>query len=127
MTQAKFYICRHCGNIVAMVHDSGVPLICCGEKMQELTPNTTEAAHEKHLPVITTAQNLVTVAVGSAAHPMVQEHFIQWICLETNLGRQRKALEPGQAPQASFALVEGEQPLAAYAYCNLHGLWKTEL
>lgn len=127
MIKTKFYLCRHCGNIIAMVHSSGVPVVCCGEKMQELVPNTTEAAREKHLPVLSIAGNLVTVAVGSAAHPMAQEHFIEWICLVTKQGCQRKVLQPGAEPKAVFALTEGDAPLAAYAYCNLHGLWKTEL
>ena len=122
----KFYICRHCGNLVGMVHTSGVPMICCGEKMEALVPNTTEAAGEKHLPVVSVEGDTVRVAVGSVAHPMTPEHSIQWIYLETEQGGQRKALQPGDAPEAVFALT-GDKPVAVYAYCNLHGLWMTKL
>ena len=126
MSKLKFYICRHCGNIVVKVHDSGVPVVCCGEKMQELVPNTTDAAVEKHVPVIEVSGSTVTVKVGSTPHPMIQEHSIQWICLETEKGYQHKALHPGEEPKAVFALTSDDQPTAAYAYCNLHGLWKAE-
>jgi superoxide reductase len=122
----KFYICAHCGNIIAYAHASGVPVVCCGEKMGELVPNTVEAAHEKHLPVIAVSGTAVTVKVGSVEHPMTEAHSIQWIALETKQGNQRKELKPGDKPEATFALVEGDEVVAAYAYCNLHGLWKTE-
>lgn len=125
MAEMKFYICLHCGNIIAKVKDSGVPVICCGEAMKELVPNTVDAAKEKHLPVITVSGNIVTVTVGSVLHPMTPEHYIQWICIETKNGRQRKTLEPGKEPKAKFALTDGDEIVAAYAYCNLHGLWKT--
>ncbi len=120
----KFYVCKHCGNIIAYAKNSGVPVMCCGERMSELVPNTVDAAQEKHLPVISRKGNLVTVEVGSVAHPMTEAHSIQWIALETRQGNQRKELKPNEAPQAVFALVEGDEPVAAYAYCNLHGLWK---
>ena len=120
----KFYICKHCGNIIAKVKDAGVPVVCCGEKMAELVPGTTEAAHEKHIPVYEVKDNVVNVTVGSVEHPMLDVHYIEWISLQTNYGNQRKALNPGDAPKASFALLEGEQIEAVYAYCNLHGLWK---
>ncbi len=123
----KFYICKHCGNIVGMVNDAGVPLVCCGEKMSELVANTTDAAQEKHVPVVTVDGNLVTVEVGSVAHPMLEEHYIQWIALETEQGNQRKPLAPGAEPKAVFALAPGDKAIAAYEYCNLHGLWKAEL
>ena len=124
--QFEVYKCAHCGNIVEVVHGGGASLVCCGEKMQELTANTTEAAQEKHLPVIAVNESLVTVTVGETVHPMAEEHSIQWIYLQTKKGGQRKALKPGEAPKAVFALAEDE-PVAAYAYCNLHGLWKTEI
>ncbi len=127
MSETKFYICRHCGNIIAKVHDSGVPVVCCGEAMQELLPNTTDAAQEKHVPQISVQGSLVTVTVGSVEHPMTEQHFIQWITLETQQGIQRKALHPNEAPKAAFALAEGDAPVAAYAYCNLHGLWKASV
>ena len=120
----KFYRCAHCGNIVTFLHDSGVPVICCGEKMTELVPGTVDAALEKHVPVAEEKGNMVHVAVGAVAHPMLPEHYIEWIVLETNQGSQIKKLQPGQAPEAVFALAEGEKMVAVYAYCNLHGLWK---
>ena len=122
----KFYICNHCGNIIAYVKSSGVPVVCCGEKMQELVPNTTDAAVEKHVPVIQIDGSKVTVTVGSAEHPMIPEHYIQWIALATRQEIREKELQPGQKPQAEFMLCEGDEAEAAYAYCNLHGLWKAE-
>ena len=98
-------------------------MMCCGQKMTELVPGSTDAAQEKHVPVIKVDGDKVTVSVGSAAHPMVPEHFIEWIYLQTEKGGQRKALVPGAAPEAVFALTD-DKPVAAYAYCNLHGLWK---
>lgn len=126
MSEQKFFICPHCGNLVGMIHNSGVPLVCCGEEMLELTPNTTDASQEKHVPVITIQGETVTVEIGSVPHPMVDAHYIEWIYLETRHGGQRKALAPGAAPKASFALTDDE-PVAAFAYCNLHSLWKKEV
>lgn len=123
---SKFRICRHCGNLVGMIHDSGVPMICCGEPMAELEANTVEASVEKHLPVVSVDGDRISVSVGSAAHPMVEEHYIQWIYLQTEHGGQRKALNPGDAPEAVFTVTD-DKPVAVFAYCNLHGLWKTEL
>ena len=123
MAQRKFFICKHCGNIVGMVFDAKVPLVCCGEKMAELTPNTVDAAQEKHVPVITVNGNLVHVAIGSAEHPMLDAHYIQWVYLETEKGGQRKELHPGEKPEVTFALAEDDKAVAAYEYCNLHGLW----
>ena len=123
---AKFYICRHCGNLVGMVHNSGVSMICCGEKMEALVPNTVEASGEKHLPVVTLENGVLTVNVGSVEHPMLPEHFIQWIYVETENGGMRRALKPGDKPIATFCVGE-DKPIAAYAYCNLHGLWMTTL
>ena len=120
----KFYICKHCGNIIAFAEDKGVPVVCCGEKMSELVPGTTDAATEKHVPVYSVEGNLVRVKVGSVEHPMVDVHFIQWIAVESKQGVQIKYLQPGQAPEAVFALAEGDELVAVYEYCNLHGLWK---
>ncbi|MCI1733676.1 MAG: desulfoferrodoxin [Bacteroidales bacterium] len=120
----KFFRCRHCGNIIAYVHSSGVKVVCCGEPMQELVPNTTDAAQEKHVPVVEVSGNKVTVTVGSVEHPMTPEHYIQWICLQTKQGNQRKELKPGEKPCACFTLCEGDEVVAAFEYCNLHGLWK---
>lgn len=122
----RFYLCRHCGNLVGLIHDSGVPLVCCGEKMEALVPNTAEAAGEKHLPVVSVKDGTVQVNVGAVPHPMTDAHSIQWVYLETEHGGQRKALLPGDAPTVTFCVGE-DKPLAVYAYCNLHGLWKTEL
>ena len=122
----KFYICRHCGNLVGMVHDSGVPIVCCGEKMQPLVPNTVEASGEKHLPAVTMEDGVLHVRVGSVEHPMLPEHYIQWIYVMMENGGQRRALKPGDAPEASFCLG-GDKAVAVYAYCNKHGLWKTTL
>ncbi len=124
---AKFYLCETCKNVVEMVHDSGVTPVCCGKPMMELVPNTTDAAGEKHLPVISQSGNTVQVSVGSAAHPMSEEHSIQWICLESAEGCQLKKLSADAAPEAVFALADGDAPKAVYAYCNLHGLWKTDI
>lgn len=122
----KFRICRKCGNLVGMVHDSGVPLICCGEKMEELMPNTVEASGEKHLPVVTVTDDILTVNVGSVDHPMLDAHLIEWIFVQTEHGGQRKAFKAGDAPHAEFCL-KGDKAIAVYAYCNLHGLWMTEV
>jgi len=124
MMELKFYRCTHCGNIVAVVKSSGVPVMCCGEKMQEIVPGTTDAAVEKHVPVFEVQDNKVVVTVGSVAHPMLEEHYIEWIALQTKSGNQRKALKPGEEPKACFALCEGDEVEAVYAYCNLHSLWK---
>lgn len=122
-----FYKCEHCGNIIAHINDSGVRCVCCNEEMKELVPNTTDAAGEKHVPVISVDGNTVTVTVGAVEHPMLDAHSIQWIILETKFGRQRKELAPGEKPVAVFALAEGDSVTAAYEYCNLHGLWKAEI
>ena len=123
----KFFICKHCGNIIGMIHNSGVPVVCCGEKMQELTPNTTDGAHEKHVPVIEVSGNKVTVKIGSAPHPMLPEHHIAWVYLQTKMGGQRKCLTVNSEPKVSFALTEDDSPVAAFEYCNLHGLWKADV
>lgn len=99
----KFYICKHCGNIIAYVRSSGVPVVCCGEPMQEIIPGTTDGALEKHVPVIEVEGNKVTVRVGAVEHPMLPEHYIEWIALETAQGNQRKPLAPGQKPEAVYA------------------------
>ncbi|MFB2009450.1 MULTISPECIES: desulfoferrodoxin family protein [Eubacteriales] len=120
----KFYRCEHCGNIITFVHSAGVPVMCCGQKMTELVPGTTDGAAEKHVPVVEVQGSTVQVKVGSVEHPMLPEHFIQFIAIETKHGSQIKYLQPGEKPQASFVLADGDQLVAAYEYCNLHGLWK---
>ncbi|NLF35036.1 MAG: desulfoferrodoxin [Clostridiales bacterium] len=122
----RFYRCNHCGNIIAFVHASGVPVVCCGEQMGELIPNSTDASVAAHLPVISVDGRKVTVNVGATTHPMIPEHSIEWVALQTKQGNQRKTLSPGDAPMAEFMLCEGDAVEAAFAYCNLHGLWKAE-
>ena len=120
----KFFKCNHCGNIVSYVQDNGPKVICCGEEMVELVPKTADSAVEKHVPVVEVEGNLVKVTVGSTLHPMAEEHSIQWIALETEQGEQLKYLKPSQEPVVTFQLVPGDKVVAAYEYCNLHGLWK---
>ena len=122
--EQKFCICSHCGNIIAKVKDVGVPVMCCGQKMTEIIPGTTEASQEKHVPVYQVEGNIVTVRVGAVDHPMTAEHLIEWVSLQTKQGNQRKILAPGQEPVVRFALCEGDEVEAVYAYCNLHGLWR---
>ena len=126
MSNTKFYICEKCGNIVHKIKDSGVPVVCCGQKMTYLEPGVVEASHEKHIPVITVDGNTVTAIVGSVHHPMAEEHHIAWIYLETDKGGQMKHLEFNSEPTITFTLTD-EKPIAVYAYCNLHGLWKKEI
>ena len=126
MNESKFFICEHCGNIVGKIKDSGVPLVCCGQKMKALEPGVVEASHEKHIPVVKVEGDVVKVDVGSVAHPMAEEHSILWVYLQTDKGGQLKYLEVGKEPAVSFSVVD-EKPVAVYAYCNLHGLWKAEV
>jgi superoxide reductase len=126
MKETRFYICEKCGNTVGMIHASGVPLVCCGQKMTAIEAGTVEASREKHIPVVEVSENAVKVVVGSVLHPMTEEHSITWVYLETDKGGQRKNLAAGEAPGVTFALAD-EKPIAVYAYCNLHGLWKTEI
>ena len=126
MKDTKFYICEKCGNLVGMIHSSGAPMSCCGQKMTALKPGTVEASHEKHIPVVKISGDKVVVEVGSVEHPMAEEHSILWVYLETDKGGHRKSLEVGKPPRAEFAIAD-EKPIAVYAYCNLHGLWKTEI
>lgn len=123
----KFYVCKHCKNLVTLLHESGVPMMCCGEKMTELVPGTSDGAFEKHVPAVSVDGNTVTVKVGEVEHPMLENHYIQWVVLETKNGAQIHYLKPGEKPEAVFVLAEGDEAIAAYEYCNLHGLWKKEL
>ena len=122
--ELKFYRCNHCRQIVAIVKKTGVPVVCCGEAMQEIIPGTSDGAVEKHVPVYEVKDGKVFVTVGSVAHPMLEEHFIEWVAIQTKFGNQRKALKPGDEPKVCFALCEGDEVEAVYEYCNLHGLWK---
>ena len=121
----KFYKCNQCGNVVIKVVDANIPVMCCGEKMVELTPNTIDASGEKHLPVVTRIdEKTIKVEVGSVAHPMLEEHHISFIYVETENGGIRVNLK--DKPEAVICTCS-DKPIAVYEYCNLHGLWKTEL
>ena len=120
----QFFICEHCGNMLGLIEDRGVPVVCCGDPMTELVPNTTEASEEKHLPAVTVSGDSIEVQIGSVAHPMEEAHHITFVYLETECGGQRKCLKVGDVPKLTFA-VANDKPLSVYAYCNLHGLWKT--
>ena len=124
--KAKFFICEHCGNLVGMIHNAGVPMICCGQKMTELIPNTVEASGEKHKPVVTVDGSTLHVSVGAVDHPMIPEHFIEWIYVGTEQGGQRKKLDPGAPPKADFYLGD-DKATAVYDYSNLQGVGRTEV
>ena len=120
----KFYKCKHCGQIIAMIEPTGVPVICCGEPMEEMVANTQDASAEKHVPDYKCESGKCNVNIGTSDHPMADEHYIKWIVVETDKGNYLKVLEPGQKPCKSFNLCEDEKPCNVYAYCNIHGLWK---
>lgn len=124
--QLRFFYCKHCGKIIAIVKGSGVPTMCCGEAMTELVAGVTDGTPEKHIPVIKVIGNTVSVTVGSKLHPSESSHFIEWILLQTDKGIQQKWLNPGNAPKADFAIMTGEKVEAAYEYCNLHKLWRVD-
>lgn len=126
MCEHRFFVCRHCGNLVGLIHDGKVPLVCCGQPMTALEANTADTGSEKHRPVVNVQGNTVHVCVGSAEHPMAEDHWIEWIYLQTAQGGQRKCLLPGRKPAVSFVLID-DRPVAVYAYCNKHGLWRTDL
>lgn len=127
MEEVKFYRCRHCGNVIVHLVSSGVNVVCCGEPMQLLVPNTQDASQEKHVPVIEKTGNILTVRVGSVEHPSLPEHFIEWIAVQTPAGLQIHYLKPGDKPEARFALADDATEVTVYEFCNLHGLWKSTL
>ena len=122
--EMKFYRCEICGQIIAIVKKTGSPLVCCGQPMKEIIPGTTDAAAEKHVPVYEVKDGKVIVKIGEIAHPMTEEHYIEWVSVQTTGGNQRKALKPGDAPEVCFSICDGDEVEAVYAYCNLHSLWK---
>lgn len=126
-SKMKFYKCDKCGKIIAIVKETAAPTICCGEAMRELVAGSSDGAAEKHVPVAKREGNKLTVAIGSQPHPMVENHYIEWVALETEKGNQRVILASGKKPVAEFAILPGDTPKTVYAYCNLHGLWKAEL
>lgn len=125
--EQKFYICERCGNLVGMIHDAGVKMMCCGKFMNEIVANTVDASTEKHIPVVNVEKNIVQVKVGSVEHPMTQDHYIGWVYISSEKGGQRKCLDINNQPIVDFALTEDDKVLGVYAYCNLHGLWKYNL
>lgn len=125
MDRVKFFRCLECGNIVELINNGGGELVCCGKPMVELKANTSDGAKEKHVPVVDIRDKEIEVKVGSVPHPMLEEHYIQWIAVETKQGIKLKYLKPGDKPEEMFC-NEGDV-LAVYEYCNLHGLWKVEL
>lgn len=124
--EVKFFKCTVCGKVIAMLKETASETICCGKSMVQLVAGTTDAAVEKHVPVVTVDGSKVEVTVGSVIHPMEEKHFIEWIALETNQGVQIKFLKAGQEPKCCFALSDGEIVVKAYAYCNIHGLWASK-
>ena len=125
MEELKIYYCQHCGNVIVKLHDSKVPVACCSEEMKLLQANTVDASKEKHVPVVTRSEGgRIKVSVGAAAHPMTPEHYIEFIILQTANGYRVANLNPGDKPEVEF--YEDEPVVAVYAYCNIHGLWKTE-
>lgn len=120
----KFFRCNRCGNIVVPVESKETNIMCCGGDMTELIANTTDAAQEKHVPVHSLDGTKVMVSVGSVPHPMLEEHYIQWVALQTKQGWQLKYLTPGTEPKVNFLVCEDDEVEAVYEYCNLHGLWK---
>lgn len=126
MCESRFFICEHCGNLVGMINDAGVPIMCCGQKMTKLEAGTVDASIEKHLPVVKIEGNTVKVEIGSVPHPMSEDHSILWVYLQTDRGGQRKCLKIDAEPSVTFS-INDEKPVAVFAYCNLHGLWKTEI
>lgn len=121
----KIMQCAHCGNQMFVLNDGGVPMICCGEEMQEVQAGTTDAALEKHVPAVQVDGNTMHVTVGEVAHPMLAEHFIQWIAVEQGDKIQFARLHPEEQAKATFTFEPGKA-YTVYEYCNLHGLWKTE-
>lgn len=120
----KFLKCKVCGQVIAMVNETGAPIICCGEAMTEIEPKTlAQEFKEKHVPTYVIGKNKITVTIGSIPHPMTEDHYIEWIALVTNKGNQRKKLKPGDAPTTSFCLDDDEIVEDIYAYCNIHSLW----
>ncbi len=122
--EMKFYRCIHCGKIIAILKDSAVPTVCCGDNMVELVSGTSDGTYEKHVPQFTAKGKLVTVTIGEVEHPMAAEHFIEWVVVQTTKGFSQKFLQPGEKPCAKFHLTDDEDFKAVYAYCNIHGLWK---
>ena len=122
----RFFTCEECGTMFEYIGEAEASAMCNGQKITEVIPGTTDGAHEKHIPVVKVDGDRVIVDVGTVEHPMMEEHFIQWVVIETTNGSQRKMLHYQDKPKAEFKLTDGEKFVAAYEYCNLHGLWKAQ-
>ena len=122
--ELEIFKCKHCGQIAKKVKATGAKLVCCGDEMELIVPNTTDAAKEKHVPVLEVKGNVATVTVSTVAHPMTEAHLIEWVILATNQGSYKYNLKANDEPVAKFNLREGEKVEYVYAYCNLHGLWR---
>jgi superoxide reductase len=119
----EVYKCDVCGNIVEVLHAGGGELVCCGQPMTLLTENTVDAAKEKHVPVVEKTADGVLVKVGSVAHPMEEQHYIEWIEIIADGKAYRQFLSPGETPEATFNVAA--DTVTAREYCNLHGHWKS--
>lgn len=120
----RFYICKHCGNIITKVEDSTVNVVCCGEEMHEIFANVVDASQEKHIPVVEIGEE-VTIKIGSVEHPMTEEHHISWVAIKKENGFEIVYLKANDKPEIN--IKTNSKVLEVYAYCNLHGLWKTTL
>ncbi len=123
----NIFKCEKCGSMVIKINDAACTPVCCGDPMTALVPGTSDGAHEKHVPVVEVSGSKVTVKVGEVEHPMMDNHYIQYIWLETDKGFMQKSLTPSDKPVAEFVLADGEKAVAAYEFCNLHGLWKADI
>ena len=122
----KFYVCESCNSVLELVEGKDAKPVCAGQAIKPLEVKSLEEGSEKHLPDIYVQDKVVTVQLGTVPHPMIEEHLIQWIELETDRGVYRRRLRAGDEPVVNFRL-EDEKPLAVYAYCNLHGLWRAQV
>lgn len=122
----KIFMCEKCGNIITMLDDSGVVPYCCNQEMQLLKANIEEDRFEKHIPVIIKNGNSVEIRVGEVEHPMLNNHYVKWIILETDLGFHVKYLKPNNKAYAYFDLLSNERIKNVYEYCNVHGLYKKQ-
>ena len=123
--KSKFFICNKCKNLMLNYQFSGNIPTCCHEKMENMNPKSEDDGKEKHSPIVKVDGERVIVTVGETPHPMTDDHGISWIYLVTKFGDARKYLLPGDEPTATFTIEKGDIPIAAYAHCNLHSIWKT--
>ncbi len=124
--KADYYYCNLCRKTICITDDTNIPTLCCGKRMEKLVPNTSDGAHEKHVPVVNQVGRNVTISVGSAPHPMLEEHYIEWVTLVTDKGIYTHYLQPSDSPETNFTLQPEETLEKVFAYCNIHGLWQNE-